>query len=151
MAIRENEFSNSRERITNLWERIAQFDITIHTYGFCWKSTCPFRAFVYLYSEVNVKKSSVSITEKVKILILYKTYRTGFSNFGKRPAIRVYTDDLEITLEHIFWKDEKQNMWHLGLPFSICCPCKLQPIPINTLIGPRTSNFLPKNWASSYQ
>ena len=30
IAIRENELSNSRERITNPWERIAQFDITVY-------------------------------------------------------------------------------------------------------------------------
>ena len=30
MAIQENELSNSRERITNPWEWIAQFDIRIY-------------------------------------------------------------------------------------------------------------------------
>ena len=41
IAIRENELSNSRERIinpweriTNPWERIAQFDITIYLFFF---------------------------------------------------------------------------------------------------------------------
>ena len=34
MAIRENELSNSRERITNPWERIEQFVITIYLIAF---------------------------------------------------------------------------------------------------------------------
>ena len=61
IAVRENELSNSKERINNLWERIlnpreriAQFDIAIYLcYFLKFKSICPFWALVQPATQVH--------------------------------------------------------------------------------------------------
>ena len=61
IAVRENELSNSKERINNLRERIlnpreriAQFDIAIYLcYFLKFKSICPFWALVQPATQVH--------------------------------------------------------------------------------------------------
>ena len=80
--IRGNELSISRERITNPWERIAQFDITIYLWLFLKipMSLQGFRTMETIWNEDNL-----DFTSDIKPKIFFNIWISLFS--AQNPSV----------------------------------------------------------------